>query len=123
MTKKVLYFGNPHIQEDSLAIKVCEELEKYLKFQEIRFEKIENTFQLIEHDLKDVTIVDVVKGLKKVQEIKVSNLKQDNISSLHDFDLGFFLKLLAQNKNIKIIGIPLNYNFDKAVQEVRELVL
>ncbi len=121
MTKKILYFGNPHIQEDNLAIKVCQELGKYLKFKNIIFEKIENTFQLIEQNLKNVIIVDVVKGLRKVQEVKVGDLKQDNISSLHDFDLSFFLKLLA--KNIKIIGIPQNYDFQKAVNEVKEIII
>ncbi|MBM3234050.1 hypothetical protein FJZ19_03060 [Candidatus Pacearchaeota archaeon] len=115
---KILYFGNPHLEEDNLAVKVCRKLEDEFKNHEFCY--IKDTFELIDLDLNDAIILDVVLGIDNVRKMSEKEIKQAKIFSLHDFDLGFFLKL--KKKNIKIIGIPSNYSEEKAIQEIKNLI-
>ena len=103
---KIFYFGNPHLDEDNSAIKICERLRAELKNDE--FKQIDNTFQLFDENLEGAVLIDVVQGLDKVREIKPEQLEQGRITSLHDFDLAFFLKLKKQKA--RIIGIPQDYS-------------
>lgn len=119
---KVYYFGNSFLKEDSLAIKVCNKLKKH--FQNINsnleFQQIKDTFQLIDLDFKNSVIIDVAEGLKEISWLSQKNLVQGTISSLHDFDLSFFLKLTK--KKVKILGIPKDYNEKKALKEVKDIL-
>jgi len=115
---KILYFGNPYLKEDNLAIKICEKLKNELK--NIEFRQIKDTFQLVDEKLDDSIIIDTIKGLNKVKEIKPEQIEQGNIASLHDFDLGFFLKL--KKTRARIIGIPQNYNEENALKEVKSIL-
>ncbi|MBS3088454.1 hypothetical protein J4402_01605 [Candidatus Pacearchaeota archaeon] len=116
--KKVLYFGNPYIKEDSLAIKVAEKLKK--EFLGIEFLYVQDTFQLIDMDLSNSILLDVVQSIKDVSLINQDNIISSRISTTHDFDLGFFLKLT--NKKVKIIGIPQFYDEEKAVDKVKAIL-
>ena len=123
MSRKILCFGNPYIKQDSIAIRVCEILQKQNKDTDVEY--IENTFQLIDKDLENCIIIDVVQGIDKIQEVKVSDLKQESLRTAHDFDLGFFLKLKSKDKKIKIIGIPQRYGeqeLKKAIEEIKEFL-
>ena len=115
---KVFYFGNPFLENDNLAVKVCRKLEQENK--NIEFEHISDTFQLIDKNLNESVLVDVVHGIKKVEFVDSSSLKQGKISSLHDFDLGFFIKL--KKASPRIIGIPPAYSEELALKEVRSLL-
>ncbi len=116
---KILYFGNKFLEQDNLAVKICERLKQ--EMQNIEFKEIKNTFQLIDEDLEDFILIDVVQDLKDVKWINVDDLKVDKISTIHDFDLGFFLKL--KNKDVKILGIPQDGCFDRILNGVRKIIL
>lgn len=117
MKTKILYFGNPYLKEDNLAVLVCRKLKKELN---IDFEEVKDTFQLIGKNQDNSIIIDVVQGIKKVQIIDSETLQRGNITSLHDFDLSFFLSLLKLKP--RILGIPQNYNEEKAIEETRCLI-
>jgi Ni,Fe-hydrogenase maturation factor len=115
---KVFYFGNPHIDEDSLAIRVAEKLKKTLP--DIEFINIKDTFELMDIDLTSSIILDVVHSLKEVSLLRSDDIKSSGASTTHDFDLGFFLKLT--NQKAKIIGLPQQYDENRAAEKVRELI-
>jgi len=111
---KILCLGNEFIEEDSFAKKIGEKLNK-------KIVNIKDSFELLNYlNLEKVIILDVVEGLKKVKLLSVDDLKENKILSAHDFDAGFFLKLLK--KNVKIIGIPINGDLDKVVKDVERLL-
>lgn len=112
---EVLYFGNRYVNEDNLAIKVAEKLRD--EFLNVNFRHVENTFQLIDMNFNDKIILDVVKGFYEAKIINSEDIKSGSLTTTHDFDLGFFLRL--SGKNARIIGIPMGYDFEKAVSEVR----
>ncbi len=109
---KILIFGNPLVPQDSLAINLIPRLEK--AFSNIKFLHLDPTENLEEHG-PNLTIIDVVHGIKDPLIITdPDKLKIEKISSMHDFDLGYNLKLLLQAKKIKsvkILGLP--YDMDK----------
>ncbi|MBR9676695.1 hypothetical protein GOV04_00965 [Candidatus Woesearchaeota archaeon] len=122
---KVLVFGNPYIKIDSLAIKVAKKLQKE-NMSSLDFVFCDNPSQILEHADKELIILDVAKGVKKVIGLRdPDRLVQDNVISLHDFDLNYFLKLLKQLdklEKILIIAIPLEYETKKAVEETKILL-
>ncbi len=122
---KIYYFGNQYIQEDNLAIKLCKQLKQEITNKNIEFIHINNTFQLVDKNMENAIIIDVVENLKKPKIMNIQDLKQDNIHTLHDFDLGFFLKLTVKNRNksTKIIGIPQEGKIEEIKKEVKELLL
>jgi Ni,Fe-hydrogenase maturation factor len=102
--KKLYVFGNEYLQEDSLARIVSNHLHN------VELVHCRSPEDLLDVD-GEIVILDVVKGITKTIIITdVNQLKTRNIISLHDFDLGFFLKLMesiGEKKTIKIIGIPM----------------
>ncbi|MBC8500757.1 MAG: hypothetical protein ISS25_00185 [Nanoarchaeota archaeon] len=112
---RVLAFGNPYLKYDSLAVEIAKELK-----DEAEFVICSSPEQIMEE--KFDYIMDVVEG---IDEIKVfDNLKLLNphrMFSLHDFDVTFFLGLmesLGKINKVKIIGIPLNYDKEKAKEKI-----
>ena len=101
---KILIFGNPHLKEDNLAIKVCEYIKQQMPEQRLEFIEIKDTFQLLNENLENSIVIDVVQNLEKVQIINPEQLKNSSIQTAHDFDAGFFIKLTKQKP--RIIGIP-----------------
>ncbi|MBU1198470.1 MAG: hypothetical protein KKF46_08175 [Nanoarchaeota archaeon] len=120
--KKILVFGNPYLKEDNLAVKIGRKLN--VKGFEVEF--CSNPDDLLNHDLKESIILDVAKGIEKVDLFDdIDSLEFSVIFSLHDFDLSFFLKLLketGQVDKVNIIGIPQNYNEENALDEVVSLI-
>jgi hypothetical protein len=111
--KKILVFGNKYLEEDSLALEVAMELG-------MDYQEVNDSFQIITLDLNDYIILDVVKGISKPGIVSGEAIKTNNLLSLHDFDLGFILKL--RNSNPIIIGLPMKYEKEDAVREVREII-
>lgn len=124
--KKILVFGNPVLEIDNIAFKVSELLRKDVEIiKKYEFENCYDLSKIIEND--DFIILDAVSGISSVQLIDINNLETSNIYSLHDFDLGFFLKLKKElgKLNVKIIGIPQNLKTNelkKAVEDVKKLL-
>jgi len=72
----------------------------------------------------EVVILDVVKGLDKPAFITIKQLKSRKLFTAHDFDVGFFLKMLDESgmiDNLRIIGIPEEWD-EEAVKEVKKLL-
>ena len=115
---KIYVFGNTLLKKDSLAVELSKKLKKY--FPKIDFAHLDPNEEIKE---KEIIILDVADGIKKVSIIKnINQLKQEKRFSLHDFDVGFSLKLMEKIgliKKIKIIAIPINYNKKKAYEEVK----
>jgi len=117
---RVLVFGNPYLKYDSLAVEIAKEL----KTENVEFITCTSPEQIMQE--KFDYIIDVVEG---IDEIKVfDNLKLLNphrMFSLHDFDITFFLGLmerLGKVDKVKIIGIPMDYDKEKAKKKVREII-
>lgn len=114
---KLLVFGNEMIEEDRLAIEIARSMDH-------EFILCEDPTQIMEH--KDAVILDVVENLDKVILIDdIDQLRAHSLYSLHDFDLGFFLKLMGNAKlieNIQIIGIPQKGDKKKIKQEIEEIL-
>ena len=117
---KILVFGNPLIEEDSLPLRILPRLRK--EFPEIEFKEFDPSEELHEEG-RNLIILDAVQGIEKV--ILISDTKQLNTDnprySLHDFDLGITLKLLKKMDlidSVQIIGVPMKMSEKKALEEV-----
>jgi len=122
MVITVFVFGNPLIEEDSLALKVAESLKG--KIAGIEFKAVDSLDEV--ENKQDLYIMDVAFGLEKVQAIEnLESLETKNPVSGHDFDLAIELKLLKKLGRIgkvSIIAIPAKMEIKKAVEEVKALV-
>jgi Ni,Fe-hydrogenase maturation factor len=106
--KKIFIFGNPLLPFDSLPIKLAPRLAAALpEFEFIVADPNEN----LKPENKELVIIDTVEGIDEVVVIDdVDKIKTEKIYSLHDFDLGYNLKLLqklGELEVVKIIGIPM----------------
>jgi len=104
---KILVFGNPLVKEDSIPIKFLPKIrKKFPKIEFIEFDPTEN----LEKKGKNLTILDTVQGIKKITLIdSIEKIITNKIYSMHDFDLGYNLKILKKLgivESVKIIGIP-----------------
>ncbi len=117
----VLCFGNEAIKEDSLAKEIADEL----KIDNVKFVKCNSVEDILSYS-GEIYIMDVVKGLKKAALIDdISKIKANKMVSLHDFDLGFFLRLMKEMgkiKKVNIIGIPMNGSKEEIKKQVTRLI-
>jgi Ni,Fe-hydrogenase maturation factor len=124
MKTVVLCFGNEYVDFDKLPLTLSKELEK--EFPKIEFVNCETPNQIMDYVNYNIIILDIVKGIKKIQIIEdFDKIKTRKIFTLHDFDLGLFLKIIKKVEkidNIKIIGIPMNYKKEKAKSEIKKLL-
>lgn len=122
--KKIIYiFGNALLDFDNTPIKLLPELEK--TFPEIDF-IIQDPNENLKPENSELIIIDTVVGPSDVVIIDDINKIEINSScSMHDFDLGFNLKLLykiGQLEKIKIYGVPMNMPADEAFLKLAELI-
>ncbi len=119
--KTILCFGNPHVENDSLAILVAKEL----NVPGVEFKICENLNELLNYKDDEILILDVVDGIKDITVITdIDLLKENKLYSLHDFDLGFFLKLMKEMKKIKkirVIGIPIDFDLEKTKKNLEKI--
>jgi Ni,Fe-hydrogenase maturation factor len=122
---KILVFGNIIEEKDSLALRILPKLRE--EFPQVEFKEFDPTENLeAEIEQGKLKILDVVEGIDKVIVIKdIEQLKQDKIYSMHDFDLGFNLKLLrkiGKLKEVEIIGLPMNMKEEEAIEEIKRII-
>jgi Ni,Fe-hydrogenase maturation factor len=120
---KVIYvFGNPLVKEDSLPLRLIDKLKK--EFPSLQFKEFD-TVEDLELE-KELNIIDTVKGINKVELIEdIDKIITDKIYSLHDFDLGYNLKLLKKMKmidKVRIFGIPMKINEKEAFEQLRKVI-
>jgi Ni,Fe-hydrogenase maturation factor len=102
----VYVFGNPLVKEDSLPLKIIDSLRE--RFPNIEFKEFD-TVEDIEPS-KELFIIDTVKGIRKAMIIEdIDSISSDKIYTMHDFDLGYTLKLWKKMSiiaSVKIFGVP-----------------
>ncbi len=113
MRTAVISFGTKNIEGDHLANDVAKEIKK--DFPGVDFASCYDPSDILNyHDYDRIFIIDVIKGIDDVIAIDdLSILKKRKIFTGHDFDVGFFLKIidrLGKGDKIKIIGLPFDEN-------------
>ncbi len=121
----VLCFGNEFVDFDKLPLTLCKELKN--KIPNVDFVSCESPNEILDYSEYDkIFILDVVKGIKDISIIEdLDKLKERKLFTLHDFDLGLFLKVLdkiGKIKNLKIIGIPIGYDKNKAKRKIKKIL-
>jgi Ni,Fe-hydrogenase maturation factor len=104
--KTVYVAGNPLVKEDSVPLRIMDKLVE--SFPSIEFKELEPTDDMPED--RSLNIIDTVIGVDKVTIIKdIDKIVTGKVYSLHDFDLGFNLKLMKKMgklDEVHIIGVP-----------------
>lgn len=122
--KKTIYiFGNPLLPFDSLPIKLLPKLKN--AFPQINF-IVKDPNENIKPHNGELLIIDTVMGIKNVVVIDdIDKIQLSPTCSLHDFDLGYNLRLLkkiGKLKNVIIFGIPPNINEEEALRQLTKLI-
>ncbi len=120
--KKIYVMGNLLVEQDSLPIKILPDLKKELpNFEFIELDPSEDFPKQ-----KTLTIIDTVLDIKKITLIKdIDKIQLEKICSLHDFDLGYNLKLMKKFgmiEHLNIIGVPDNIEEKEAVKQIKEVI-
>jgi Ni,Fe-hydrogenase maturation factor len=122
--KKILVFGNPLFDADSIALKVADALKKH-KNNGFSFEVLESAEGLEKYG-KELLLMDAVEGLDRVELLKgLDSIRLPPRFTTHDFDLAFNLKLLEKTKKIskvRIIAIPKEMQLQDAVFAVEKIL-
>lgn len=115
--KTILVFGNELVKIDNLIFRILPKLKKL--FPEINFVHIDPTEDLTKFG-KDLTIIDVFHEINSPLILKdLEKLEIPKLTSMHDFDLSYNLKLLksvGKIEKIKIYGLPFNMDEEKAIE-------
>jgi Ni,Fe-hydrogenase maturation factor len=124
MKKKIIHiFGNPLLDFDNLPLKFAPKLQKL--FPEIDF-VIADPNENLKLVNKELIIIDTVEDTKDVALIDdIKKLQTQKLYSLHDFDLGFNLKLLQKIgdlEKIKIIGVPMKGNEREILRQLEKII-
>lgn len=123
MKTALLCFGNEYLKQDNLAIIISKEI-GLPNTDVMRCYSVDDMFKVQGYD--KVFILDVVKDIKEVTLITdLDKIKQKKIFSMHDFDLGFNLKLLKEVNKIKyisIIGIPQEGDKESIKKRIKEII-
>ncbi len=111
-------FGNEFLEYDSLAKRLVDHIDS-----KIEIIKADDPSEIFLEE-KTIVIIDVVKGIDDIVVFDdISKLRESRISSMHDFDLGYFLKLMKsidQIGRVVIIGIPMKGDEDSLRKKLRE---
>jgi len=116
-------FGNSLVKKDSLPIRLLPELKQ--AFPEIEFKEFD-AIEDLQNEGKILYILDSVEGINKVEVItNIDLLLVNKIYSVHDFDLGYVLKLMKKMgmvEQVTIFGVPPNMRKDQAVKQLRQKI-
>src|SRR3989338_10169531 len=119
----IYVFGNPDLQDDSVPHKILPELKKM--FPHITFIPTDPN-ELGFAPKNPGGIMDTVRGIERVTLFTdPSRICAMRRVSVHDYDLGIHLALLAkvhEKLEIRIIGIPQSMSASRAVKEVIQLL-
>ncbi len=116
---KISLFGNQDLDFDNLPHRLQSGLEQ--AFPNLSF--IEEDPHELDLPIRDQNwiIIDTVRGLSRVTMLSVDDIAKPNTRvTAHDFDLTAFLlfaKKLDPALSVRIIGIPMGYDEQKALEE------
>lgn len=116
-----MVFGSEHPGDD-LAWRVAEEVE----LEGILFKRCSRPEDILGYQENDVVyVMDVVEGLGRVRFVDVGELRENRSVTAHDFDLGFYLKLMAETGDlgkVRVVGIPKDGRLDEVREELAMLL-
>jgi Ni,Fe-hydrogenase maturation factor len=119
----VLVFGNPMVRKDSLPLRLIGKLR--LAFPDIEFKEFDPSENL-EAEGRELNIIDAVEGIEKVTLITdIGSIRAQKVYSMHDFDLGYNLKLLKKLgglDSVRIFGVPMKISEKEALGQLTELI-
>ncbi|RME53850.1 hypothetical protein D6783_00570 [Candidatus Woesearchaeota archaeon] len=110
--RELFVFGNEWVERDSGAYCVVKELEKrgvlctHVKDPQELLPRLERGDRVV--------ILDVAEGVEEPVVVeRLDLLETGRVSSLHDFDLAFFLKLLKEvgvvkEEQVTIVAVPVS---------------
>jgi Ni,Fe-hydrogenase maturation factor len=117
--KKIFCFGNEFVKGDSLAKEICDSIKG---FDIVRC----NSPDELLDERGDIIILDVVQGINDVIVFDdLSRLKEQKLTTLHDFDLSYFLQIMKELKEIDkvtIIGIPQTGDKEDVKEKIKEIL-
>ena len=120
---KILTFGNPLLEQDSLPLKILPTLRQ--QFPNHTFLHIDPTENLEQYGPK-LIILDTVQNIDKITILtSIEQLRANKVYSMHDFDLALNLKLLkklGKIKSVKIIGIPMNTTEKEIIPQLQSIL-
>ncbi len=90
---RVLCFGSELVENDDTALRICELLKS--DFPNVEFVVCHDPSEILEN-AGDTIILDVVRRIDHVHFIDDELLKERKLYTLHDFDLGFFIKFVKE---------------------------
>lgn len=109
----IYVLGNPLMKQDSLPLKLIKDLKK--SFPQIKFQVVDPNENFPPQGIRNLFILDTVKGIKKPMILKLDDFEKKEKTPLspHDYDIHLHLLLLRKMKKvdrITIIGLPPNGN-------------
>ena len=111
------------LEKDSLPLKLIGRLRE--AFEDIEFKEFDPSENL-EKEGRDLVIIDSVEGIDKVVLITdIDAIQTQKVYSMHDFDLGYGLKLLKKLNlidSVKIFGVPMKISERDALKQLEELI-
>ena len=114
--------GNPLLEEDSLPLRLIERLREQIKV--IGFIEFDPTEDLPEE--KELIILDTVINADEVVLIEdIDRFVNKKALSLHDFDLGWNLKLakkVGKIEKVKVIAVPQGMEEGEAVKKINSII-
>ncbi|MBU0467315.1 MAG: hypothetical protein KJ718_05105 [Nanoarchaeota archaeon] len=118
--KKIYILGNPSFESDSLPVKLLPKLKSSLpNFQFIHLDPTENL-----PEEEHLILIDIILGIKEVKVLTdIDKIESSPNVSMHDFDLGFQLKLmkkLGKIDKVTIIGVPQNINESQVLEQIKQ---
>ena len=120
---RVYVAGNPDVALDSVQFRILKRLRK--EFPDVEFAEIDPSDIIPEEE--DLVIIDAAEGIGAVRTIEDMDLIESGKRfSLHDFDLGFGLKLMKKAGKlgrVRIICIPMNMEEAAAFDGVRKEII
>lgn len=121
--KNIFLVGNPLVDEDAFPLRVKPLLQK--KFPDINFKEFDPSEEFPE-DLERFCLIDTVKGIDEPRIFNdIDEFLNKKAVSMHDFDLGWTLKLykkIGKLKQITIIGIPYDKNPEEFLEELNTII-
>ena len=119
---KIYVLGNILLEEDSLPIKLLPKLRSI--FPKIEFIEIDPTEEFPEE--KFLVLIDTIKDLEDVKLFEdIDKIELAPNYSVHDFDLGFQLKLmkkLGKLKEVSIIGVGQKVSEEEAIKKLGKII-
>ena len=120
--KTIYVMGNLLVEQDSLPIKILPDLRKVMpNYEFIELDPSEDFPKQ-----KTLTIIDTVLDIKKVTLVKeIDKIQLEKICSLHDFDLGYNLKLMKKFGMIEtviIVGVPIDIKKKEAIKQIKDVI-